>query len=273
MALNLPDFGTWLLRSVWRDSNLSKGPVSVIERLNAARPLQDADKDTLLGAVLAVGPSLQLALQMLLELLPEDESRERLGEVLCPTLGQLHRILTDTLLSFEPGGRDHVIQSDKRHYFETSPGDFLQAPIPTASRRPRTPQRPSTSRDPSSTASQARGVSPRPDSAPSNIRSRPTWTPAERFPTVDITPSTPMRAHTYTPAPRDRSRDPAADLALVKDLRAEMRVNAAIQVAVDSLEFAEGQLKIVKEVNQLSGGSGCSSLLLGGVALPVLTRC
>lgn len=265
MALNLPDFGTWLLRSVWRD-NLSKGPVSVIERLSAARPLQDADKDTLLGAVLALGPSLQLALQMLIELLPEDESRERLGEVLCPTLGQLHRILTDTLLSFEPGGRDHVVQNDRRHYFEPSPGDFLQAPKPATSRRPRTPQRPSTSRDPGSTAFHARGVSPRPDSAPSNIRRRPTWTPAERFPIVDVTPCTPVRASTYTSGHRDRSRDPAADLALVKELRAEMRVNAAIQVAVDSLEFAEGQLKIVKEVNQLSGGSRCSSRLLGGVA-------
>jgi hypothetical protein len=34
-----------------------------------------------------------------------------------------------------------------------------------------------------------------------------------------------------------------------------MRVNAAIQVAVDSLEFAEGQLKIVKNVHRLHGGS------------------
>jgi hypothetical protein len=63
--------------------------------------------------------------------------------------------------------------------------------------------------------------------------------------------------HGIAPSPGRPSRTPdsAADLSLMKDLRAEMRVNAAIQVAVDSLEFAEGQLQIVKEVNRLKGGS------------------
>lgn len=263
MALNLPDFGTWLLRSVWRD-NFPKGPVSVIERLNAVRPLRDADKDALLGAVLSLGPSLQLALQMLLELLPEDESRERLGEVLCPTLGQLHRTLTDTLLSFEPRGRDAPTQSDKCRP-EPAPSDFLQTPKPAISKRPRTPQRPSTSRDPGSAISRAREVSHHLDSAPSNIRSGPVWMPAERSLTVDTASAGALaRQDTFTSGFQDRSRDPAADLALVKELRAEMRVNAAIQVAVDSLEFAEGQLKIVKEVNRLSGGSWCPLLPLSG---------
>ena len=59
--------------------------MSVIERLKL-RPLRDVGKDSLLRAVLMLAPSLQLALQMLQELLPPDESRERLGEVLCPTL-------------------------------------------------------------------------------------------------------------------------------------------------------------------------------------------
>ncbi|KAK0750218.1 hypothetical protein B0T18DRAFT_428208 [Schizothecium vesticola] len=63
--------------------------------------------------------------------------------------------------------------------------------------------------------------------------------------------------HVIAPSPGRRTRIPdrAADLSLMKDLRAELRVNAAIQVAVDSLEFAEGQLRIVKEVSRLKGGS------------------
>ena len=58
--------------------------------------------------------------------------------------------------------------------------------------------------------------------------------------------------HGIAPSPGRPSRTPdsAANLFLMKDPRAEMRVNAAIQMAVDSLEFAEGQLQIVKEVKQ-----------------------
>ncbi|KXX76136.1 hypothetical protein MMYC01_207216, partial [Madurella mycetomatis] len=46
-----------------------------------------------------------------------------------------------------------------------------------------------------------------------------------------------------------------SSVALVKALQAEMRVQAAIRVAVESLEFAEGQLRLVKEINQLHGGT------------------
>lgn len=247
MAL-LPDFGTWLLRSVWRD-NFSKGPVSVIERLNADRPLQDADKDTLLGAVLALGPSLQLALQMLLELLPEDESRERLGEVLCPTLGQLHRILTETLMSFERGGKDPP-RSDICRSEPTPIKTSLLTPTVATTRRPKTPQRPATasrSQPATRTHHQVRLT----ESPPSNLRTKPVWTPAEAISRWDAS----EHRNTFLSRFQDRSPDPAVDLALMKELRAEMRVNAAIQVAVDSLEFAEGQLKIVKEVNRLNGGS------------------
>jgi hypothetical protein len=79
-------------------------------------------------------------------------------------------------------------------------------------------------------------------------------TPPATAQTLAIAEGSP-ELHNIAPTPGRLAPDSAADLALMKDLRAEMRVNAAIQVAVDSLEFAEGQLRIVKEVNRLKGGS------------------
>ncbi|KAK0614440.1 hypothetical protein B0T14DRAFT_570375 [Immersiella caudata] len=235
------NFGNWLLRSVRGDA-LSESPVSVIEKLNALRPLRDVDKETLLGAVLMLGPSLQLALQMLQELLPPDESRERLGEVLCPTLWLLQNSLTDTLRSFSREGHEEGLKPEPTVEPRSARG-------PSKGRRPRpSPSpRPTQHREADRASSMpisllATEKQTRPPTPPNrNLR------PLEDFPAL----------HGIAPSPGRPSRTPdsAADLALMKDLRAEMRVNAAIQVAVDSLEFAEGQLQIVKEVNRLKGGS------------------
>ncbi|KAK3377442.1 hypothetical protein B0H63DRAFT_477206 [Podospora didyma] len=278
MAL-LPDFGTWLLRSVRRDNrDFDNSPIPVIERLHALpRPLQNADKDTLVGAVLTLGPSLQLALQMLLELLPRDDSRERLGEVLCPTLGQLQKLLKNTLLSFDEFNNENTSWKDSpstkspkyptpSHPALASVEDHSKTAIP----------------DNKSVADNLQLHSPpeslsdhNPASNPKQPESQPTRPPVaeqhsspdaadlvecldqvihvtEKFPAMGH--STPRLSSSHSES-QVRSRNPAADLALQKELRAEMRVNLAVQVAVDSLEFAEGQLKLVKEVNRLHGGS------------------
>ncbi|KAG7288473.1 hypothetical protein NEMBOFW57_004826 [Staphylotrichum longicolle] len=131
-------FPEWLLRSV-RGENVTDSPVLAIERLSSlAQPLDDADKEILVGAVLTMSASLHLALGMLQNVLPQEKSQDRLGEVL-----HLH------------------VEVD--------------------------------------------------------IHGRP-------------------------------------ETQLVKALQSEMRVQAAIHVAIESLEFAEGQLKVVKEVNQLHEG-------------------
>ncbi|KAK0716257.1 hypothetical protein B0H67DRAFT_260363 [Lasiosphaeris hirsuta] len=276
MAL-LPDFGTWLLRSVRRETGyFSDSPVSVIERLNALpRPLRTADKDTLVGAVLTLGPSLQVALHMLLELLPLDESRERLGEVLVPTLGQLQRSLESTLSSFEgcgvadldidiaPDADDTPLPTPQAATYgsvvrsvstSTSEDFVISKPEPSPLDTPmqiRTEQHSQRKRQPSIQ------FVPTHDEIPRTLTASPerVATPKEKFPTLDETDTRPPSP---VAKPQQRWPDPAADLALVKEFRAEMRVNAAIQVAVDSLEFAEGQLKIVKEVNRLYGGSTSS---------------
>ncbi|KAK1750131.1 hypothetical protein QBC47DRAFT_394656 [Echria macrotheca] len=261
MAL-LPDLGTWLLRSVWRDS-LSSGPVAIVEKLSASRPLRHGDKDALLGAVLALGPSLQLALQMLLELLPEDESRERLGEVLCPTLGQLHRALSDVLTAFDRPGKDPP--APEKHGF--------LGPTLTTAPRPRTPHWPA------KTASPPSGDRKRPSWSPAKPPSSPVSAPAptSHLPHPDTTSLTvPSASPALLPVPEisvpwsprehrtaflSQFHHPASntpDPSLMKELRAEMRVNAAIQVAVDALEFADGQLRIVR-----SHASPESSEMLG----------
>ncbi|KAL1839092.1 hypothetical protein VTJ49DRAFT_1860 [Mycothermus thermophilus] len=79
-------FPEWLFRSVRRDT-IAHSPILAIERLNSQpRPLPEEDKEVLVGAVLTMSASLNLALSMLQELLPQEQSRERLGEVLSNTV-------------------------------------------------------------------------------------------------------------------------------------------------------------------------------------------
>ncbi|KAK3686210.1 hypothetical protein B0T22DRAFT_443293 [Podospora appendiculata] len=247
MAL-LPDFGIWPFRSGRRDAFSDRGsPVAAVERLNSlsrSRPLQSADKDTLVGAVLSMVPSLQLALHMLVELLPEDDSRDRLGEVLCPSLGQLQNSLKDALSSF-----GHVEDEQTRPFRGRSQITSRILLRPAASATP----------------SETRSHRSRNSRAPSEPRQaeKPKLTPATqparpraRDPVVD---KTPHAQNPMSPSGYERP-DPAADMALRKELQAEMRVNAAIQVAVDSLEFAEEQLRIVKDVNKLHGGGSFHQL-------------
>ena len=73
MAL-FPDLGSWLFRSVRRE-NFAESPVLAIERLTSlAGPIGDADKDVLVGAMLTLGSSLNQALNIVRELLPEDKA-------------------------------------------------------------------------------------------------------------------------------------------------------------------------------------------------------
>lgn len=284
-----PDFGTWLLRSVRGGDANPDSPVSVIERLNALpRPLRSAaDKDTLVGAVLTLGPSLQIALHILLELLPEDDDRERLGEVLCPTLGQLQRSLTDTLLSLRGPQDDKSKKSFAANRAKHMRGRSNTLPLPseilfrgvridrsiktptTAPTLAQVPESPSTYPSPDRIDESPledfleEPELPLPSSQPApppptftTVTKSPVPVPVPTpLPTASLSPLAPPSLRSPSPTPSARRPDPAADLALVKELRAEMRVNAAIQVAVDSLEFAEGQLKIVKNVHRLHGGS------------------
>jgi len=233
----LPNLGTWLLRSV-RGEHLTESPVSVVERLNSLRPLRDVDKDTLVGAVLMLAPSLQLALQMLMELLPPDESRERLGEVLCPTLWLLQGCLTNTIESFGAGKQE-------------------PAP-PQTVHQPRQDVAPARVQHSKAGHPAQRKEKSRASSTPVSFDANERVGSMEHTLPLDAEQSARNAsedASVFAGFEKLRRTDSAADLALMKDLRAEMRVNAAIQVAVDSLEFAEGQLKIVKEVNRLKGGS------------------
>ena len=225
MAL-LPE---WLLRSVRRDS-FTDSPVLAVEKLGSlARPLGDADKEILVGAVLTLSSSLHLALGLLQGLLPQEKSQERLGEVLCPTLGHLLASVQITLTSFEPKS------PQKAHRAPRSPAAASSGTIP----------RPALARD-------VGQVFSRPASSPAvTTRARQLqvepWAKSERFPPLGDNGAT-RYLHVEVDIP---SRP---ETQLVKALQAEMRVQAAIHVAIESLEFAEGQLKVVKEVNQLHGG-------------------
>lgn len=262
MAL-FPDFGSWLLRSVRGDSFVDS-PVLAVERLRSQpRPFQDADKDTLAGAILTMGSSLHLALHMLLELLPEDKSRERLGEVLCPTLGQLLASLQTTLSSFEPDSAHQTTtaaQPAAVHTPKVTPDDSLSNG--------------GTHRQPPGSAHETAGMDDTPKAtrtimpaechAGSPMRKRQpqhTRSSTESFPPLEDGGA----AHQLRMEIHERS-----SVALVKALQAEMRVQAAIRVAVESLEFAEGQLRLVKEINQLHGGSKYRFAILYSLCVPTL---
>ena len=276
MAL-LPDFGTWLLRSVRRDNFSDSSPLSVVERLRSLpRPLRDADKDTLVGAVLALGPSLQVALHMLLELLPQDEARGQLGELVCPTLGQLQKSLGDTLSFFEQSSNPHSGGSQQQphqtpmrsgggmHRRNTSRSftDQRHKILLLSVKRPRsqtfhdeTPSGRRQSRIHEDQYQHHHSEYDRRESLSPKKTNGHRESELEKFPDLDH----PYGGDGDEPlACQDRTHHKAImdrETLLAKELRAEMRVKAAIEVAVDSLEFAEGQLKIVKAVNRLHGGT------------------
>jgi hypothetical protein len=243
-----PDLGSWLLRSVRRD-NLAGTPVLAVERLHSLpQPLQNADKEALVGAVLTMSSSLHLALGMLQELLPQEESRERLGEVLCPTLAHLFSSLQSTLCSFE-----------------------WKVPVPAHGTRSPTPS-PTNNTPEEHRTLKAIGLRNSPDQdrpviAHNEPEVRETLQGGHLLGSAAKVGLVSGQARTQT------RRDPPSQVDthshelhvevdirsrpenhLVKALQAERRVQAAIHVAIESLEFAEGQLKLVKQVNQLHGG-------------------
>jgi hypothetical protein len=254
----LPDLGSWLLRSVARRDHFTNNPVINVERLNALpRPLQDAHKEVLIGAVLTMSSSLSLALGMLQEIFPQEISQDRLGEVLCPTLGHLLASLQSTLSSF-----DWKPPPPTPGLSATPSSNSPERVLPSTKQKPPPLPPPGPERVRPATAVEERLIRPlgwpnnRPAIAPSVLRppARPATSHAERV--------------NNTPPQQDASGDPARrpsmkgsdvqgkpETQLVQALNAEMRVQAAIHVAIESLEFAESQLKVVKEVNQLHGGS------------------
>lgn len=248
MAL-FPDLGSWLLRSVRRD-DFADSPIFAIERLNALpRPLEDADKDTLVGAVLTMSSSLQLGLAMLRERLPQEQSRDRLGEVLCPTLGHLLASLRTTMSSFD---RDM-----------SPPSSTISTPLSAddCSKTPRPPTTP-VSDSPNSQHSPCPGSDVTADCEPPAPTRPPAACPPQHLqPFMEgFPPLSSLQDNSFRQRPTEAHDNHHSEL--VKALQAEMRVQAAIHVAVESLEFAEGQLKLVKEINGLHGGSkwpSCSS--------------
>ncbi|KAK4184325.1 hypothetical protein QBC35DRAFT_455398 [Podospora australis] len=278
MALLFPDFGSWLFRSARRDTFAEKSPILTIERLIlASRPIGDADKDALVGAVLTMGSSLHQALGLILELLPEDKAgdSERLGEIVCPTLGQLLASLQTTLSAFEcpPAGnktsstsvrplrrlKHSRSESALRHTRHS--GGLIRGP-PLPSPRPLTPilvKKKTPPQTPGSTQGSYYGLGERTSvaaSSPARFHNSPyhyhrrkdteTFPPLlqDDIPTPRGQPSTPSSI-----------RESGSSNDLVKALQSELRVQSAIKVAVESLEFAERQLQLVKEINRIHGGS------------------
>ncbi|KAK4244605.1 hypothetical protein C7999DRAFT_17143 [Corynascus novoguineensis] len=247
MAL-LPD---WLLLRLRRDESTVNSPVLAVEKLNSLPPpLGDADKEVLVGAVLTMSSSLHLALGMLREMLPQETSQDRLGEVLCPTLGSLLDSLQSTLCSFDRSGGSRQAAGSSS---PTSPPSG-STPDPATPRvvingagKQQLPPR----WDGRVTAAKKgeHASFTRPPSRPQSARAE-----TERFPSLtqgDHSAGATGGHHLQIEV--DIRRRPATHL--VTALQAEMRVQAAIKVAVESLEFAEGQLQMVKEVNRLHGGS------------------
>jgi hypothetical protein len=245
MAL-FQDLGSWL-RSVRRD-NFNDSPILAVEKLNSVpQPLQDADKEILVGAVLTMSSSLHVALGILRELLPQEASRERLGEVLCPTLGHLLVSLQSTLTAFEQAGSAPVTRAPSTPLTHT-PQPTTSHLLDSSTRR-LSPQQ----------IQPAQGLGeeqPTPELHAGRLSGSP------RFATVaqlqDGTKTEDFPPLEDTGAPRclhvEANVHCRPEIHLTQALQAEMRVQAAIHVAVESLEFAEGQLKLVKEVNKLHGG-------------------
>lgn len=257
MAL-FPDLGSWLFRSVRRES-FAESPVLAIERLTSlARPIGDSDKDVLVGAMLTLGSSLNQALNIVRELLPEDKAGERLGEILCPTLGQLLTSLQSTLSSFEPRDQPTPHPNRNLHRLKHSRSESaLRSTIgrPPQTSRPLTPilvKKKSPPQTPQAIQQTTTTYSPARFSSPTK------YSPGDRTNTELFPVLAP-----YAQSHRDSiSSKASSNRELAMEIQSELRVQAAIQVAVESLEFAEGQLHMVKAINRLHGGSGCPSISL-----------
>lgn len=237
-------FPEWLLRSVRRE-NVTDSPVLAIERLSSlAQPLDDADKEILVGAVLTMSASLHLALGMLQDVLPQEKSQDRLGEVLCPTLGHLLASVQSTLSSFQQTCLQQTAGAPR-----TPPSVVKKETTPQSLRI----SRPTAAQDDPQILSRRPATRPSSSSAATTPRRQPEpWTKTENFPRLEDRGAT---RHLHVEV--DIHSRPETQL--VKALQAEMRVQAAIHVAIESLEFAEGQLKVVKEVNQLHEGGKLSA--------------
>lgn len=230
-------FPEWL-RPVRRD-NFTDNPVLAIENLIALpKPLQDADKEILVGAALTLSASLTLALSMLQELLPQETSRERLGEVVCPTLGHLVAALNSTLPMFEgviPGQTAGEPATPSANTPEPATPRFV------VSKRahvlsPKSNQQTTSNGRPTL----AKTLADRPTSSSTVAAQSPrAGTRTERFPPLEDSST----VHHVDVRVDVHSRP---ETHLMKALQAEMRVQAAIHVAIESLEFAEGQLKVIK---------------------------
>ncbi|KAL2265935.1 hypothetical protein VTJ83DRAFT_5287 [Remersonia thermophila] len=234
-------FPEWLFRPIRRDT-IAHSPILAIERLNSQpRPLPEEDKETLVGAVLTMSASLNLALGMLQELLPQEQSRERLGEVLCPTLGQLLASLEKTLPELDQKTSPIIYGMST-----TSAGDASYQATPRAFVH-NPGGRPSSKHQSTPAGSHNQTTPPR-----SSPDSRSPWSSSTRAssrqqPRVRLGRFLPVKA-----SPTADHWDVATDVPskpdsqLVTSLRAEMRVQSAIHVAIESLEFAEGQLKAMR---------------------------
>lgn len=245
-------FPGWFLRSVLPRESFTDSPIQAVERLlSSPRPLQDADKEVLVGAVLTMSSSLHLALGILQEILPREKSQERLGEVLCPTLGQLLSALQGTVCSFERSSSQQATGEVVTHTTEPSkPANprVLSRSIQHAS--PKLSRSVAARYERPISATPPTDHTPRPPGSPGSPRQlHGARTKTESFPPLEG--SRPPSRHLHS----EPVVHPGLATHLSRALQAEIRVQAAIHVAVESLEFAEGQLKVVKQVNQLHGGS------------------
>ncbi|KAK1777592.1 hypothetical protein QBC45DRAFT_330357 [Copromyces sp. CBS 386.78] len=256
-VLPLPDIGTWLFRRGDSDRKrvAAENPVAIVKQLDGhiktlkqANPshsaLRDADKDALVGAMLLMGKSLQDALNMFMaEVLPHDEYPKGWNEVLSGTLGGLHRALTDTLVTLErPSAEVGLSMKQQQESLKTRTLSLELDEAPPV-------QKPGLHRSESAPAGTTQGQgdsSPDfpPLGSPLPLRLAPV---PERF-----EPATAYEYHDLA------AENPGVSMAVIQELRAEMRVNAAIQLAIESLEFTEGQLQLVKQVNKAAGGAGAN---------------
>ncbi|KAK0668101.1 hypothetical protein QBC41DRAFT_227131 [Cercophora samala] len=264
-----PDLGAWLLRSVRRDT-FAESPILAIQRLKLLpQPIGDSDKDVLVGAVLNLGSSLSQALYILLELLPEDKAGERLGEILCPTLGQLLASLQTTLSAFEcqtptrqvsmRGGRLKHSRSESALRSAASLPKLAPRPLTPILMKRTPPETPKTPRPREIVTNTRVASSPLrfTTTAANQSRSRHHRKDTEVFPRLlreDITAPHQQHEQSGRPPTPPASHRPETS-GLQNALKSELRVQAAIRVAVDSLEFAESQLQLVREINHLHGGS------------------
>ncbi|KAK4195024.1 hypothetical protein QBC40DRAFT_289707 [Triangularia verruculosa] len=264
-----PDLGAWLFRSVRRDS-FAESPVLAVQRLKLlSQPIGDSDKDVLVGAVLNLGSSLSQALHILLELLPEDQAGERLGEIVCPTLGQLLVTLQTTLSAFEcraPSTRHVSLRGGRLKHSRSESALRSAAGLSKITPRPLTPilmkrTPPETPKTPRPREGVVNGTrvasSPLRFTSPAtkHSRSHHARKDTEEFPRLHDELATPHQREPSRQPPTPPASNKPETFGLQNALKSELRVQAAIRVAVDSLEFAEGQLQLVKEINHLHGGS------------------